>query len=336
MGAIGAPFTMAGAPAFQFANTSVFVERTVVDQQQVVKIDPSIPSVCAALSDAACSPASARSATAAVAPGDTVAVFGIGGVGLNVVQGARLATAARIVAVDTNPAKESIVWTFGATHFLASANAADDLLDLVPGGVDHAFVCIGSPALVRTGVDVLVGQVRRDRRLSRPGSRRRVRGGPCLPRQVDSRLPLRFVEPASRHRVARRALPRRASPARRARHPHSSARRVPPTAFADMATGRWMPGPCSPSEGAVDMPHIKLYATAGRTPEQKRALLESAHQGLVEGAGIPDWDRQVRLIEFGPDNILLPEKDDLVSYVLIEVFGYPRRSTSSETSTRRW
>ena len=72
------------------------------------------------------------------------------------------------------------------------------------------------------------------------------------------------------------------------------------------------------------MPHIKLYATAGRTPEQKRALLEAAHQGLVEGAGIPEWDRQVRLFEFGPDNILLPEKDDLVSYVLIEVIGYPR------------
>jgi phenylpyruvate tautomerase PptA (4-oxalocrotonate tautomerase family) len=72
------------------------------------------------------------------------------------------------------------------------------------------------------------------------------------------------------------------------------------------------------------MPHIRLYATAGRTPEQKRALMEAAHQGLVEAAGIPEWDRQVRLFEFGPDNILLPEHDDLATYVLVEVIGYPR------------
>jgi phenylpyruvate tautomerase PptA (4-oxalocrotonate tautomerase family) len=72
------------------------------------------------------------------------------------------------------------------------------------------------------------------------------------------------------------------------------------------------------------MPHMRLYATAGRTPEQKRALMEAAHQGLVEGAGIPEWDRQVRLLEFGPDNILLPDSDDTESYVLVEVIGYPR------------
>ena len=72
------------------------------------------------------------------------------------------------------------------------------------------------------------------------------------------------------------------------------------------------------------MPHMRLYATAGRTPEQKRALMEAAHQGLVEGAGIPEWDRQVRLIEFGRDNILLPDHDDIDTYVLVEVIGYPR------------
>lgn len=72
------------------------------------------------------------------------------------------------------------------------------------------------------------------------------------------------------------------------------------------------------------MPHIRLYATAGRTPEEKRALMEAAHHGLVEGAGIPEWDRQVRLLEFDPDNILLPEQDDAETYVLVEVIGYPR------------
>ena len=72
------------------------------------------------------------------------------------------------------------------------------------------------------------------------------------------------------------------------------------------------------------MPYSKIYATAGRTSHEKRALMEAVHQGLVEGAGIPEWDRQVRLLEFGPDNILLPDSDDRASYVLIEVTGYPR------------
>lgn len=72
------------------------------------------------------------------------------------------------------------------------------------------------------------------------------------------------------------------------------------------------------------MPYTKVYATAGRTAEQKRALMEAVHRGLVEGAGIPDWDKQIRLFEFGEDNMLLPETDDYASYVLIEVTGYPR------------
>ena len=72
------------------------------------------------------------------------------------------------------------------------------------------------------------------------------------------------------------------------------------------------------------MPYVKVFATAGRTPEQKRALMEAVHEGMVEGAGIPEWDKQVRLFEFGPDNMLLPESDDYDSYVLVEVTGYPR------------
>jgi phenylpyruvate tautomerase PptA (4-oxalocrotonate tautomerase family) len=72
------------------------------------------------------------------------------------------------------------------------------------------------------------------------------------------------------------------------------------------------------------MPYTKVYATAGRSPEQKRALMEAVHQGLVDGAGIPAWDKQVRLLEFGPDNMLLPDSDDYDAYLLIEVTGYPR------------
>src|SRR5687768_8041397 len=72
------------------------------------------------------------------------------------------------------------------------------------------------------------------------------------------------------------------------------------------------------------MPHIKLYATAGRTRDEKRALMEAAHQALVAATGIPEWDRQVRLFELDPDDIMLPETDDARTYVLVEVTGYPR------------
>ena len=72
------------------------------------------------------------------------------------------------------------------------------------------------------------------------------------------------------------------------------------------------------------MPHAKVYATAGRTPEQKRALLDAVHNALVESLEIPDWDRQVRLIELADDEIALPEENDTASYVLVEVFGFPR------------
>lgn len=72
------------------------------------------------------------------------------------------------------------------------------------------------------------------------------------------------------------------------------------------------------------MPHAKVYATAGRTSSQKLALLEAIHQALVDGLGIPEWDRQVRLLELGADEIILPEQHDAASYVLVEVFGFPR------------
>lgn len=79
-------------------------------------------------------------------------VIGTGGIGLNVIQGARIAGASRIVAVDANPAKEAMARQFGATDFLTSAEGVRDLL---PHGVDHAFECVGRVELVRTAVDLL-------------------------------------------------------------------------------------------------------------------------------------------------------------------------------------
>jgi Zn-dependent alcohol dehydrogenase len=102
---------------------------------------------------------------AKVQAGETAAVFGVGGVGLNVIQALRISNASRIVAVDTVAAKRSLALKFGATDFI-DASAADDVVaavrELLPGiggfgagGVDWAFDCVGHPAVVRNAVECL-------------------------------------------------------------------------------------------------------------------------------------------------------------------------------------
>src|SRR3546814_3049478 len=83
--------------------------------------------------------------TAGVKPGDTVAVSGVGGVGLNVISGARLAGAGRIIAIDMQPAKEALARKFGATDFInaGDGDSIEAVRSLTNGGVDHAFEVIG-------------------------------------------------------------------------------------------------------------------------------------------------------------------------------------------------
>ncbi len=152
------PFRWAGGHAYSFANTAVFAEYTVVKANQAVRIPADVPFASAAL--LGCGVLTGVGAVrhrAKVAAGDTVAVIGVGGVGLNVVQGCRLANAARIIAVDINADKEVTARAFGATDFV-NASAVETVAavkELVPGGVDHAFECVGHPALIRTAIDVL-------------------------------------------------------------------------------------------------------------------------------------------------------------------------------------
>jgi S-(hydroxymethyl)glutathione dehydrogenase/alcohol dehydrogenase len=108
--------------------------------------------------------------TAKVEPGANVVVFGLGGIGLNVVQGARMAGADMIVGVDVNPARESIARQFGLTHFVnPSAREGDlvaHLVELTQGGADYSFECVGNTKLMRQalecchrgwGVSVIIG-----------------------------------------------------------------------------------------------------------------------------------------------------------------------------------
>ncbi|MDT0438084.1 MULTISPECIES: Zn-dependent alcohol dehydrogenase [Streptomyces] len=153
IGRPGRPFTRGGRPVFQFAANSAFAERTVVKAVQAVRIPADLPLTSAAL--IGCGVLTGVGAVlnrAAVDRGDSVLVIGTGGVGLNVLQGARIAGAVTIVAVDANPAKEAVAREFGATHFLTSTEGVREIL---PTGVDHAFECVGRVELIRQAVDLL-------------------------------------------------------------------------------------------------------------------------------------------------------------------------------------
>jgi S-(hydroxymethyl)glutathione dehydrogenase/alcohol dehydrogenase len=108
--------------------------------------------------------------TAKVEPGANVVVFGLGGIGLNVVQGARLAGADKIIGVDINPAREELGRKFGMTHFVNPSDVAGDLVaqlvELTGGGADYSFECVGNVKLMRQalecchrgwGVSVIIG-----------------------------------------------------------------------------------------------------------------------------------------------------------------------------------
>ncbi|WP_216591715.1 Zn-dependent alcohol dehydrogenase [Streptomyces brasiliscabiei] len=147
------PFSRGGREVFQFAANSAFAERTVVKAVQAVPIPDDIPLTSAAL--IGCGVLTGVGAVlnrARVDRGESVVVIGAGGIGLNVVQGARIAGATRIVAVDANPEKEAVARRFGATHFLTSV---DGVRDVLPTGADHAFECVGRVELVRQAIDLL-------------------------------------------------------------------------------------------------------------------------------------------------------------------------------------
>ncbi len=94
--------------------------------------------------------------TAKVEPGSTVAVFGLGGIGLNVIQGAQLVGASRIIGVDLNPAREALGRQFGMTDFVNAADSPDvvaELVDMTDGGVDYSFECIGNVKTMRQALE---------------------------------------------------------------------------------------------------------------------------------------------------------------------------------------
>ena len=141
----------AGDTLYPMVGVGSLAEVAVLRADQVVKVDPAIPLDLICL--AGCGVTTGLGSVfnvADVRPGESVAVIGCGGVGLNVVQGARIAGATTIVAVDTNSRKLDLARELGATHLVdpTDAGLVDAVRSVVPGGVDAAFEVVGVPQLV--------------------------------------------------------------------------------------------------------------------------------------------------------------------------------------------
>ena len=151
-------FSLNGKPILHYMGTSTFSEFTVLPEIAVAKINPQAPldKVCL-LGCGITTGIGAVLNTAKVQPGSTVAVFGLGGIGLSVVQGAVMAKAARILAIDTNPAKFEMARALGATDCINPQDydrpIQQVVVDLTDGGVDYSFECIGNVNVMRSALE---------------------------------------------------------------------------------------------------------------------------------------------------------------------------------------
>ena len=164
-------FSYQGKKLHHYMGTSTFASHTVVPEIALAKIREDAPfeKVCY-IGCGVTTGIGAVINTAKVEAGATVVVFGLGGIGLNVIQGAKMVGASMIVGVDLNPAKKALAEKFGMTHFVNPKEVEEDLVsylvDLTQGGADYSFECIGNVKVMRQalecchkgwGVSVIVG-----------------------------------------------------------------------------------------------------------------------------------------------------------------------------------
>ena len=151
-------FSLNGKLLHHYMGTSTFSEYTVVPEISLAKVSKEAPldKICL-LGCGVTTGIGAVLNTAKVEPGSTVAVFGLGGIGLSVIQGAVMAKAERIIAIDTNPAKETLARQFGATDFINpkdyNNSIQEVIVELTDGGVDYSFECIGNVNVMRSALE---------------------------------------------------------------------------------------------------------------------------------------------------------------------------------------
>lgn len=151
-------FSKNGKPIFHYMGTSTFAEYTVVPEIALVRIDSKAPldKICL-LGCGVTTGIGAVLKTAKVEAGASIAVFGLGGIGLSVIQGATLAKAGRIIGIDTNDAKAEMAKKFGATDFINPKNLSkglvETIVEMTDGGVDYSFECVGNVDLMRSALE---------------------------------------------------------------------------------------------------------------------------------------------------------------------------------------
>jgi S-(hydroxymethyl)glutathione dehydrogenase/alcohol dehydrogenase len=150
-------FSLDGKPILHYMGTSTFANHIVVPEIALAKIRADAPfeTVCY-IGCGVTTGIGAVIFTAKVEAGANVVVFGLGGIGLNVIQGARMVGANRIIGVDINPAREAMARRFGMTHFVNpkdTANVVDAIVQLTDGGADYSFECVGNTTLMRQALE---------------------------------------------------------------------------------------------------------------------------------------------------------------------------------------
>ena len=151
-------FSYNGEPIHHYMGTSTFSEYTVVAEVSLAKVNPEAnPEHVCLLGCGVTTGIGAVHNTAKVQEGDSVAVFGLGGIGLAVIQGARQAKAGRIIAIDTNPSKFEMAKQFGATDFVNPKDfdrpIQQVIVEMTGWGVDHSFECIGNVHVMRAALE---------------------------------------------------------------------------------------------------------------------------------------------------------------------------------------
>ena len=150
-------FSLNGKPILHYMGCSTFSNFTVLPEIALAKVRSDAPfdKICY-IGCGVTTGVGAVAFEAQVEPGSSVAVFGLGGIGLNVIQGARMVGADRIIGIDINPAREKLGREFGLTDFInpnETENITEAVVDITDGGVDYSFECIGNVDIMRNALE---------------------------------------------------------------------------------------------------------------------------------------------------------------------------------------